>query len=149
MLLNCGVGEDSLRVLWTARRSNQSNIKEMSAKYSLEGLMLKLKFQYFGHLMRRANSSEKTLMLGYISMGILWRYRGFSSRPGQHSEGHECFGFPVHIKVLFTLYCSLLSVQPNSVWKKNVHTLFKNTLLLKNANHHQNFQQVVMSFSKR
>ena len=66
MLLNCGVGEDSLRVLWTARRSNQSIIKEMSAEYSLEGLMLKLKFQYFGHLMRRADSLEKTLMLGKI-----------------------------------------------------------------------------------
>ena len=66
MLLNCGVGEDSLRVLWTARRSNQSIIKEMSAEYSLEELMLKLKFQYFGHLMRRADSLEKTLMLGGI-----------------------------------------------------------------------------------
>ena len=66
MLLNCGVGEDSLRVLWTARRSNQSIIKELSAEYSLEELMLKLKFQYFGHLMRRADSLEKTLMLGKI-----------------------------------------------------------------------------------
>ena len=66
MLLNCGVGEDSLRVLWTARRSNQSIIKEMSAEYSLEELMLKLKFQYFGHLMHRANSLEKTVMLGKI-----------------------------------------------------------------------------------
>ena len=55
-----------MRVLWTARRSNQSIIKEMSAEYSLEGLMLKLKFQYFGHLMRRADSLEKTLMLGKI-----------------------------------------------------------------------------------
>ena len=66
MLLNCGVGEDSLRVLWTARRSNQSNLKEMSAKYSLEGLMLKLKLQYFGHMMQRTESLEKTLMLGKI-----------------------------------------------------------------------------------
>ena len=55
-----------LRVPWTSRRSNQSIIKEMSAEYSLEGLMLKLKFQYFGHLMRRADSLEKTLMLGGI-----------------------------------------------------------------------------------
>ena len=53
-----------LRVPWTARRSNQSILKEMSPEYSLEGLMLKLKLQYFGHLMRRTDSLEKTLMLG-------------------------------------------------------------------------------------
>ena len=62
MLLNCGVGEDP----WTARRSNQSILKEISPGCSLEGLMLKLKLQYFGHLMRRAESFEKTLMLGGI-----------------------------------------------------------------------------------
>ena len=55
-----------LRVPWTARRSNQPILKEISTEYSLEGLMLKLKLQYFGHLMRRANSLEKTLMLGQI-----------------------------------------------------------------------------------
>ena len=55
-----------LRVPWTARRSNQSILKEISPKYSLEGLMLKLKLQYFGHLMRRTDSLEKTLMLGGI-----------------------------------------------------------------------------------
>ena len=55
-----------MRVPWTARRSNQSILKEISAEYSLEGLMLKLKLQYFGHLMRRTDSSEKTLMLGKI-----------------------------------------------------------------------------------
>ena len=55
-----------LRVLWTARRSNQSILKEISPEYSLEGLMLKLKLQYFGHLMQRTNSLEKTLMLGKI-----------------------------------------------------------------------------------
>ena len=55
-----------LRVLWTARRSNQSILKEISPGCSLEGLMLKLKLQYFGHLMRRADSLEKTLMLGGI-----------------------------------------------------------------------------------
>ena len=65
MRLNCGVGEDS-RVPWTARRSNQSILKEISPGISLEGLMLKLKLQYFGHLMRRADSLEKTLMLGGI-----------------------------------------------------------------------------------
>ena len=62
MLLNCGVGEDS----WTARRSNQSILKEISPEYSSEGLMLKLKLQYFGHLMGRTDSLEKTLMLGKI-----------------------------------------------------------------------------------
>ena len=55
-----------MRVPWTARRSNQSILKEISPEYSLEGLMLKLKFQYFGHLMQRTDSLEKTLMLGNI-----------------------------------------------------------------------------------
>ena len=58
-----------LRVPWTARRSNQSIIKEISSEYSLEGLMLKLKLQYFGHLMQRPDSLEKTLMLGKIKSG--------------------------------------------------------------------------------
>jgi len=65
MLLNCGVGED-LRVPWTAWRYNQSILKEISPKYSLKVLMLKLKLQYFGHLMQRTDSLEKTLMLGKI-----------------------------------------------------------------------------------
>ena len=65
MLLNCGVGEDSW-VPSTARRSNQSILKEISPEYSLEGLMLKLKLWYFGHLMGRTDSLEKTLMLGKI-----------------------------------------------------------------------------------
>ena len=58
-----------MRVPWTARRSNQSILKEISPEYSLEGLMLKLKLQYFGHLMQRADSSEKTLMLGKFEGG--------------------------------------------------------------------------------
>ena len=65
MLLNCGVGED-LIVPWTARRSNQSILKEINPGISLEGMMLKLKLQYFGHVMGRADSLEKTLMLGGI-----------------------------------------------------------------------------------
>ena len=65
MLLNCGVGE-LLRVPWPIRRSNQSILKEISPECSLEGMMLKLKLQYFGHLMRRVDSLEKTLMLGGI-----------------------------------------------------------------------------------
>ena len=65
MLLNCGVGED-LESSWTARRSNQSILKEISPEYSLERLMVKLKLQYIGHLMQITNSLEKTLMLGKI-----------------------------------------------------------------------------------
>ena len=65
-----------MRVLWTARRSNQSILKEISPEYSLEGLMLKLKLQYFGHLMRRTDSFEKTLILGKIEGG---RRRGQQS----------------------------------------------------------------------
>ena len=74
MLLNCGVGEDS-RMSWTARKSNQSILKEISLEYSLEVLMLKLKLQYFGYLMRRADSFEKTLMLGKIEGGKKGRQR--------------------------------------------------------------------------
>ena len=63
--MTCGVGED-LRVPWTARRSNLSILKEISPGISLEGMMLKLKLQYFGHLMRRVDSLEKALILGGI-----------------------------------------------------------------------------------
>ena len=69
-----------LRVLWTARRSNQSILKEISPGYSLEGLMLKLKLQYFGHLMQRIDSLEKTLMLGGIGGG---------RRRGRHDRGWD------------------------------------------------------------
>ena len=65
-----------LRVPWTARRSNQSILKEISPDYSLEGLMLKLKLQYFGHLMRRTDSLEKTLILGKIEGGRRRGHRG-------------------------------------------------------------------------
>ena len=58
--------ENTLEIPWTAKRSNQSILKEINPEYSLEGLMLKLKLQYFGHLMKRANSLERTLMLGKI-----------------------------------------------------------------------------------
>ena len=66
MLLNCGAGEDSWSVPWTARRSNKSILKEISPGCSLEGWMLKLKLQYFGQLMQRVDSLEKTLMVGGI-----------------------------------------------------------------------------------
>ena len=78
-----------MRVPWTARKSNQSILKEISPEYSLEGLMLKLKLQYFGHLMGRADSFEKTLMLGKIEGG---RGRGRQDEMvGRHHllDGHE------------------------------------------------------------
>ena len=78
MLLNRGCWRRLLRVPWTPRRFNQSNLKEISPEYSLEGLMLKLKLQYFGHLMQRADSFEKTLILGKIEGGrrrVLQRMR--------------------------------------------------------------------------
>ena len=68
MLVNRGVEED-LKVPWTARKSNQSVLKEINPECSLEGLRLKLKLQYFGHLMGRTDSFEKTLMLGKIEGG--------------------------------------------------------------------------------
>ena len=61
--------EKPSRVPWTAKRSNQSILKELNSEYSLEGLRLKMKLQYFGHLMRRVNSLEKTLMVGKIDGG--------------------------------------------------------------------------------
>ena len=66
MLLNCGAGKKLLRVPWTARRSNYSVLKKINPEYSLKGLMLKLKLQYFGHLMQIDNSLEKSLILGKI-----------------------------------------------------------------------------------
>ena len=70
MLLICGVGESLLRVSWTARRSNQFILKEISSEYSLEGL--KLKLQYFGHVMQRTDSLGKTLMLGGHPWWLSW-----------------------------------------------------------------------------
>ena len=75
MLLNCGVAED-LRFPWTARRSNQSILNEISPECLLEGLMLKLKLQYFGHLMRRTDSLEKILILVKIEGGREGEDRG-------------------------------------------------------------------------
>ena len=77
-----------LRVLWTARRSNQSILKEISPEYSLEELMLKLKLQYFGHLMRRSDSFEKTLMLGKIEGR---RRKGRDGRRGQRTRWLDGF----------------------------------------------------------
>ena len=72
MLSNCGVGEDSLRVPWTARKSNQSILKEINPECSLDRLLLKLRHQYFSHLMRRAASLEKTVMVGKIEGRRRW-----------------------------------------------------------------------------
>ena len=66
-----------MRVPWTARRSNQPILKEISPEYSLEGVMLKLKLQYFGHVMQRADSLEKTLMLGKLEGGSKGDDRGW------------------------------------------------------------------------
>ena len=82
MLLNCGVGEDSW-VPWTARLSNQSILKQTSPECSLEGLMLKLKLQHFGHLMQRIDSFEKTLLLGKIKGR---RRRGWGEEDGEEEE---------------------------------------------------------------
>ena len=78
MLLNCSAGKDS-RVPWIARRSNQSLLKEINHEYSLEGLILKPKLQYFGHLIQTVDSVEKTLMLGKIENK---RKRGGRGRNG-------------------------------------------------------------------
>ena len=89
MLLNCGAKRRLLRVPWTARRANQSILKEINPEYSLEDLMLKLKLQYFGYLMLRADSLEKTVMLGKIE-GI--RRRGWKRMRwwiASLANGHE------------------------------------------------------------
>ena len=79
MPLNCGVGEDSWESPSNIRRSNQSVLKEISPEYSLEGLMLKLRLQYFGHLMWRTDSLEKTLILGKTEAGGEGDDRGWDS----------------------------------------------------------------------
>ena len=78
-----------LRVSWTARRSSQSILKEISPECSLEGLMLKLKLQYFGHLMRRVDSFEKTLMLGKIEGRRRRNNRGWDGWMASHDNGRE------------------------------------------------------------
>ena len=76
MLFNCGAEEKLLRVPWTARRSNYSVLKKINPEYSLKGLMLKLKLQHCGQLMRRANSLEQALMLGKVEGRRRWGDRG-------------------------------------------------------------------------
>ena len=81
-----------MRVPWTARRTSQSILKEISPEYSLDGLMLKLKLQYFGHLMRRADSLEKTLMLGNIEGRRKWGQQRMRWLDGITDSMHMCLG---------------------------------------------------------
>ena len=106
MLLNCGVGKDST-VPWTARRSNQSILKETIPEYFLEGLMLKLKLQYFVHLMRRTDSLEKTLMLGKIEGG--------KRRGRQRMRWLDGITNSMDILLLLLLSCSVCPTLCNSI----------------------------------
>ena len=103
-----------LRVPWAARRSNQSVLKEINPEYSLEGLMLKLKFQYFGHLIQRANSVEKTLKLGKIE--------------GGRRKGGERMGWLDGIINSMDMNLSKLleMVKDREVWRAGVHGVTKN-----------------------
>ena len=103
-----------LRVPWTARRSNQSVLKEINPEYSLEGLMLKLKLQYFGHLIQRANSVEKTLKLGKTE--------------GGRRKGGERMGWLDGIinSMAMNLSKLLEMVKDREVWRAGVHGVTKN-----------------------
>ena len=106
-----------LRVLWTAGRANQSILKEISLEYSLEGLMLKLKLQYFGHMMQRTDSLKKTLMLGKIE-------------GGRRGDGRGCDGWMASL----TLWTRVWAGMDREAWRAAVHGVAKNRTWLSNWN---------------